>query len=97
MAPCIDPCLSGKDAVPATSSPPLSGDVLRAYDNYSREVAEAAGEHSVRNMVSGYFRAVVASSLGSFGKTIRFHWIWTWQSCSHAIESYDPRSYPKEL
>ena len=51
MTPSIDPCLSGRAGVPSTASPPLSGDVLRAYDNYNKEVAEAAGEQSVKNIV----------------------------------------------
>ena len=42
MAPDAAPCMSGKPAVPATLSPPLSGDVLRAYDNYQKQIAEAA-------------------------------------------------------
>ena len=80
MTPSIDPCLSGKAGIPATSSPPLSGDVLRAYDNYTKEVAQAAGEHSVRNMVVwgnlGY------GSLRSFGKIIVYiATIWIWPHC----------------
>ena len=35
------PCATGTPTVPATHSPPLSGDVLRAYENYNREIMEA--------------------------------------------------------
>ena len=44
MAPDAAPCMSGKPAVPTTMSPPLSGDVLRAYDNYQKELQERAAE-----------------------------------------------------
>ena len=37
-----DPCMTGRASVPSVASPALSGDVLRAYETYQREIAEAA-------------------------------------------------------
>ena len=37
-----DACMSGRACVPSVASPALSGDVLRAYENYQREITEAA-------------------------------------------------------
>ena len=47
MQPDIDPSLTGHPAVPGTHTPALSGDVLRAYDNYRKEVDAAAGTGAV--------------------------------------------------
>ena len=43
MLPDVAPCMSGRSAVPEARTGALSGDVLRAYDAYQKEVAEAAG------------------------------------------------------
>ena len=41
--PDVNPTMNGKPAEPSASSPALSGDVLRAYENYQKEQLEAAG------------------------------------------------------
>ena len=43
MNPAVAPSMSGNPSVPATATPALSTDVLRAYDSYTREITEAAG------------------------------------------------------
>ena len=36
-----EPTMTGKATIPSCQSPALSGDVLRAYENYQKEVMEA--------------------------------------------------------
>ena len=48
MNPAVAPSMSGAPSVPATATPALSMDVLRAYDSYTREISEAAGYDLIR-------------------------------------------------
>ena len=42
MGSDVTPCMTGRAHVPTAATGPLSSDVLRAYDSYTREVHEAA-------------------------------------------------------
>ena len=43
-----NPTMTGTPVTPTTRSPALSGDVLRAYENYNREIMEAGTGSSLR-------------------------------------------------
>ena len=43
LEPEAAPCMSGTPSVPNARNPTLSGDVLRAYETYQKEVSDAAG------------------------------------------------------